>query len=107
MVGVGEVIEAVSEVDAAGGAALEGAKHRFHVEQPAVPFCDRRDANAEVELEDAEEQEQEAVVARESSLERGLLDLVLGLGAVARKNVADVVEHHCTDAVLLAREREA
>jgi hypothetical protein len=58
-----------------------------------------------MELQDAEKQEGEPVVAREASLEGGLLNLALGVGGVAREHVAQIVEHgKLGDAVLLARK---
>src|SRR6185369_13627443 len=61
-----------------------------------------------MKLQHAEQQEQEAVGAHEAGLKRGLLDLTLRVDAVARENVANVVEQHLLrDAVLFSRQREA
>jgi hypothetical protein len=63
------------------------------------------ESQPQMELQDAEKQEGEPVVAREASLEGGLLNLALGVGGVAREHVAQIVEHgKLGDAVLLARK---
>ena len=54
---------------------------------------DRCEAQPDVELDQAEHQEHEAVLAEESGLESGLLDLRPPGRPVARQHVAHVVEH--------------
>src|SRR5215212_10667567 len=99
---MGKDVEAVPDVDTAGCAALGGPKHCFHLEESALALGNRRDAETQVELEDTEEQEQEAVVAGESGLKGSLLDFSLGLHAVAGQHVSHVVEDHRPDAMFFS-----
>jgi len=98
----------VAQVHLAGGAPLRGPEHLRHVEQARESIRHRRHLHAEMELDDHEHQEREAVFPDEPALERALLDLALGPRVVAREDVPEIVEDHSLrNAGLLARDTEA
>src|SRR5262245_31604530 len=104
----GERVPVVAEVHFAGRAPLRCAQNLGHVEEPGVAIRYRRHLHAEVELDDHEHQECEAVLPDKAALERTLLDLALGPRVVTREHVTEVVEHHpLRNAALLARNAEA
>src|SRR5699024_9508113 len=108
LVSVREQVEVVADVEGAIATALKRAQHLGHVEKSYLGFGNRRDLHADVKLQNAEQQEQEAVGANEAGLKCGLLDFTLRIHAVAGEHVPHIVKHHGLGrAVLLAGEREA
>src|SRR5262249_24115463 len=89
---VGPEIEALAQIDRATRTAGERRHDALYVEVTRARFRHGRELQPEMELQHAEDQEREPVLANEARLKCGLADLTRGIGAVAGQQVPDVVE---------------
>src|SRR5262249_20178099 len=78
-----EDIELLAEIELAGCAACRCTKHAIDIEETLLRLRDRREPHSDVELQDSEEQEHEAIVSNVAGLKRSLLDLALWIDAVS------------------------
>src|SRR5262249_45948565 len=94
-------VPAVAQILVARRAARQRDHDLVDVEVSDLGVRDGRDLEAEVKLGDREEEEHETVVPDISRLERGLLQLALGIRVVAGEDMAQIVEEaELRDAVL-------